>query len=374
MIQKLETMARSPAMCPTSKHKAISALLSYAISLEQSGSEEMIKSIFCVVRARAFNPWVFMRHHIGPNVFPLLNQPNPPSMNRATALLSPYLPVDYWDQDMVARWTVAVSAVPYSEEVGQSVVDTLLQLASRSSLQPHIPIHIWIWLEKQPSLLPPWKGPDWGRSGGDLVCYVRGLRDIKILTSYLLLVWSEWAVLDGAGFAEMQTLIMEDLGGIGMQYHREDLIKRLDHILGEVDRGLDHLGQYDQWTGEPGVQKRKEQYGTLKEVLVELDNKTIKNLAGMSQINLFQQTLIHLDVYRIPFNLHMCSASSVSMISHCFLELYHSSHSFQLLPCHDCVGFTVQVKGLDSVFFCFSLQKPIHITSALSCIINSQCL
>lgn len=279
-------MVTSPTINPTSKHKAISALLPHAISLEQSGDQEMLNAIFHV--ARVSNPWLFVRRFIGPNIVALLSKPAP-SLNQITTLLAPHIPYSSWDETMVSRWTVAVSAVPYSEEVGWSVVDTLLQLASSATLRSHIPIEIWTWLERLPSLPPVCKGRD-GGTRGDLVCHVQGLGDLNILTSYLLLVWSEWDALDDSGFAKMQVLIAEDLSEFEMQHYRKDLIKRLDHILGEVNRGLKHLRQHKWWIKESGIQKRKQQYRKLREVLLEVDQTTEKNVAGMSQVDLFQKT------------------------------------------------------------------------------------
>jgi hypothetical protein len=106
---------------------------------------------------------------------------------------------------MVAGWAVAASAVPYTEEAGQSVVDILLHIASVDSLRPHIPTGIWTWLNKRPSLPPKCVGRSRG-SSGDVVRQVRALRDTEILKSYLLLVLSEWDCIDDqqpGGLAEM---------------------------------------------------------------------------------------------------------------------------------------------------------------------------
>ena len=49
----------------------------------------------------------------------------------------------------------------------------------------------------------------------------------------------EWdSVYDRYNFAVMQSLIRENLSGAEVRLHREDLIERLDHVLGELYRGL----------------------------------------------------------------------------------------------------------------------------------------
>ena len=189
------------------------------------------------------NPWRFMRSYIEPYAATLLKKTTLSSLHRATILLSPYVPPRQWDESMIASWAAAVSAVPYSEMVGRSMVNTVFRLASMETLQPYIPIGVWAWLKLQLSLPPVCVGRDSG-NGQALVCLIRGLGDPDILKSYLFLVWSEWNAPDDSSSAEMQASIAEDLGGVGMQHHRADLIERLDHILGELDRGLEHLEQF----------------------------------------------------------------------------------------------------------------------------------
>jgi hypothetical protein len=242
--------------------------------------------------ARTSDPSRFMWRYVKPYLVTLLGGPAPPSLDRAIALLSPCLspcvPWHPWDEITIARWGAAVSEALYSEEVGRSVVDTLLQLAGVDNLRPHIPTGVWAWLKYQPSLPPVCQGRDWG-TDRDVVCRVRQLGDLNILKSYLLLVWSEWDALNDSGFAEMQLSIAEDLGGIGMQYHREDLIKRLNHVLGEVDRGLDHFKQHKSWIKEDDIRMRGDQYRKLREVLLEVDQRAMKHLVGMYQVDPFQR-------------------------------------------------------------------------------------
>jgi hypothetical protein len=276
---KLKTMAQSPTVDPTSKHKAISALLPYAIYLEKIGVSKMIDEIFRV--ARTPYPWNFMWRYIEHYMATLLSKSTPPSLNRATILLSPYIPWDHWDRDTVAGWAAAALAVPYSEDFGRIIVDTLLLLASTVTLRPHIPNDVWAWLKKQPSLPPVCQGRDWGTDQAT-VRHIRELGDLDILKSYLLLVLSEWDALYDSGFSEIQVSIAVDLGGIGMQHHRRDLIRRLDYIIGELNRGLEHFRQYKPWIGGDHVQRRRGQYRRLREILLEVDRGMMEILAGLS--------------------------------------------------------------------------------------------
>ena len=156
------------------------------------------------------------------------------------------------------------------EEVGQSVVDVMLQIASCRSLRPHVPIDIWVWLKRQPSL-PPWSRGRPRAIYSDVIDHIRGLGDIEILKSYFLVVWSEWEYLSYDHLEREEVLIQEDFGGIEMQYHRKDLIERLHHILGELDRGLAYLKL--QWPDyhEGNMKQARYSYKRLQEVLLAVD-------------------------------------------------------------------------------------------------------
>jgi hypothetical protein len=150
-------------------------------------------------------------------------------------------------------WAAAASAVPYTDETGQSVADTLLHIAFNDSLQPHMPIDMWSWLRKSPSLPPVCTGRGWGCTP-DIVRIVQGLGDVEILTSYLLLVWSEWQTQYATW--EMDALIKKNFSGIRMEYHQKKLLQHLDHVLGQLELGLEHLQQYTPWVGGGGIQWR----------------------------------------------------------------------------------------------------------------------
>ena len=176
---------------------------------------------------------------------------------------------------------MAVSAVPYSEEVGRSVVDALLHIASVYSLLPHIPVDSWSRLNKRPSLPPVCLG----RSTGTLRAIVRQVRtfgDIEIFMSCLLLVWSEWDPVDYLGFADMCTSIREYFSGIGMGGDRGDLVERLDQVLEGLDRGLGFLKKRKPSICGYNIQRAKGQYVRLKGILLEVDREALEILTRES--------------------------------------------------------------------------------------------
>ena len=150
------------------------------------------------------------------------------------------------------------------------MVHTLLSMGDPGILLPHVPIDIWALLEKQPSLPPDCHGRTVGTQDY-IVRHVRGLGDIKIFKSYLLLVWSEWDRPFPCGVSEMCTSIWSDFSGSGMRHHREDLIKRLDHVIGQLDRGLGYLRLHKSRMSEWCFQEAKKKYRMLREVLLEVD-------------------------------------------------------------------------------------------------------
>jgi len=252
------------------KRKAISSLLPYVLRQERVGQQDMLGTLSHI--ATTMDSEQFIWHCIQPYITALCNNPNPLSLDQVIILGSPHVP---WrtgphNENTVTRWATAASAVPYTEEVGESVVDALLHIASVDSLRPHIPIDIWAWLKKQPSL-PHWSPGRSRATEGHVVRHVRALGDIEVLKSYLLLVWSEWDFIWPDGFGEMCTSIREDFGGIEMGHHREDLIERLDHVLGQLDRGLGHFKERKPSLDAGHIQRAKDHYGELK-VLLEVDN------------------------------------------------------------------------------------------------------
>ena len=221
--------------------------------------------------ARTSRMGIFAWHHVTQFTGTLLSE----ASHRAIVLTSPHIPWDLLagDEDSVQRWAAATSTIQYTEEVARSVVDTLLQIASEIELLPHIPIGVWSWLLKRPSLPPICLGRYAG-TRGYVVRAVRALGNIEILKSYLLLVWSEWDGFQYGGLDEICASIHENFGGIGMGFHRVDLVRRLDHILGELGRGSEYLKQHNPNPTGHDLEEMKHQYGILREVLLEVERRT----------------------------------------------------------------------------------------------------
>jgi len=262
VAQKLQTAVK-PVGRFAPGCKAISALLPYAARQERDGRYVTLGALLHAFRTSEGFIW----SRIVPTLF---NETSPLTI----ILVSPY--VDWHDQfladrgSLIALWATAASTVPYTEEIGRSVVDVLLHVSRISFLRSRIPVGIWGWLEKQPSLPPTCRGRTTG-SDESVVSYIRGLGDVKILKSYLLLVWSEWDAPWSTGFSETRDLIREDFGGAEMRGHRDDLIKHLDHILERLDRGLEYLQQQKPRLHPSLFQLAKEEYRKIREALLDVD-------------------------------------------------------------------------------------------------------
>jgi len=220
-----------------------------------------------------------MWNRIRPLVITLLDKQNSISVKRIAILASPHLWL--WNfpasKHLIQPLAVAASEIEYADEVGTSVVDTMLQVAFNASLRSSIPPHMWSWLNRRPSLPPVC----WGRylaGHANILQAVRALKDIETLKSFMLLVWSEWNGPYSHGLKEMHTAIREDLGEIGMWRHREDLLRHLDHVLDQLDLGLEHLQQHDPDLDEADIPRRRDQYGTLRGRLLEVDGEATEML------------------------------------------------------------------------------------------------
>jgi len=165
---------------------------------------------------------------------------------------------------MMRLWITAASALPYTNRVGQSMVDTLLQMAHDNGLRPYIPALAWDWLKKRP-VLRPGRGLRWG-THAIVVQTVQKFGDVGLITSYLFVVWSGRSYSLPEGCRAMFNLIREELGGIGAVGHRADLIHQLDYVLSRLGPG-----------------SHKQQYEGFRAVLLEVDGEATGTLTGMSQ-------------------------------------------------------------------------------------------
>ena len=126
-----------------SKRKAINTLFPYAIFLEQNGQQGMTDAILRFARVSGSahsNHGKFMWCHIMLYISRLFEKRSPTSLNRAIALIAPFIS---WNGTLnntiaVSMWAAAASAIPYTEEVGQNVVDALFQIAHLDLPRPHI--------------------------------------------------------------------------------------------------------------------------------------------------------------------------------------------------------------------------------------------
>ena len=320
--RKLETMieAGDPRQIQ-SRRTAITAFFPYAVWQEQNGQRGALDTFLRAAKASEMEQ--FMRHWVEPFVATLLDEESPVSMKRAAILASSYIP---WlhltdDKRLVQRWAAAAWAIPYTDNIGQIVADTLLQVAFRDSLRPHIPSGMWSWLEKRPSL-PPDCERRWG-SVQDVVQTVRALGNAETLTSYLVLVWSEWDYILFS-IDEMSASIREDLGGIWMGHHREDLFRRLDHILSQLDLGLAHLQEHKPGLNEDDIQRMKAEYGQLMEVLLEVDKEATDALIReYLRAAIIPGVLTPADRRRISLDVHVRDPSPMSVVV-CLPRTYSS--------------------------------------------------
>ena len=292
-----------------SKCEAIIALFPYAIWRERGG-ERYLFDVFLRL-ASDLGRLGFVWHHIEPLVATMLDEGSHVSLKGAIILAAPHF---NWKKfanggRLVKLWAAATSEVPYADNIGQSVVDTLLQIAHWGSLRPHIPANLWLWLEKRPSLPPVCLGRRFGTTR-NVIQTVRDLGDIDTLKSYLLLVWSEWDHLRGA--SEMAATLREVFGEIGFWRHREDLLHHLDHILGELGRGFDYLHRHNPSLRGDDVMQMRLQYGRLRRTLLDVHGEAMVTLTRESPRLITPFSLpTHTD--RMPLDVRVCNSSPLSI-------------------------------------------------------------
>ena len=329
-----------------SKRKAITTFLPHAVRQEMSGQPEMLDAFLHAARASRMLQFRWPRAEQSANV--ILSKATP----RAIVHASSHIPWSWLKDggDLVRRWGVATSAVPYTEEVAKSVVDTLLQIAYKSELLPHIPVDAWSWLTTRPPLPPVCYGRCIG-TAPHIIRTVRGLKDIEILTSYLLLAWSEWDYLQYGSVDEIRSSMRMDFAGAGMSCHRADLLKRLDYVLGQLDRGLSYLRQHNPDLREGDFRYMKLQYGQLRETLLEVNIGAITRTSDPLSIALLCIPT-QAETRRISRNVYVRSSSPVSIEREAWLSP----------PAPFFVCASVSLRLLRT----FSQPSPSHLVSFLS--------
>jgi len=291
-----------------SKNKALTTLFPYAIWRERDGQPEMLDAFLRAARASMMSGVVW--DYVGNFTSTLLHEATP----RAIVLVSPHIPWCWLTGggDFVQLWVAATSAVQHAEEVAQGVVNTLLQIASEDELSPYITVNVWSWLTMRPSLPPVCSGRFRG-SYPHVIKTVRELGDIEVLKSYLLLVWSEWDALRGGALNEMQALIREDFGGIGMGHHRVGLIQRLDRILWRLGLGFRYLQKRNPNLWRYELRAMKDQYRQLRNTLLETNLDAISRT--LYPVTLLPSILTQVDIHRISRHVYVCASSAVSIAS-----------------------------------------------------------
>ena len=121
-------------------------------------------------------------------------------------------------------------------------------------------------------------------------------------------------------------MIREDFGGIGMRCHRDDLIKLSDDVQRRFGPELDYIKWYRDDIGEGDIQVWKEQYGQLKNALVEMNTLSLTSTPQIPPSSFFIGMLTSVGVFRIPLDLLLCFASSVPV-------LFRSEPSVSLRRC-----------------------------------------
>ena len=294
-----------------SKSKAIWALLPHTVSWRRL-RWGMILTRAVYHPSRVLLP----SRYVEPFVDTLLNKSSSHFLSRAALLASPYIPASsgFWNNSRVSRWnaialnvlkgagedaigmdTVGERAVS-DIEVGESVADMLLRFARKETLRRQIPAETWVWLKKPRSLpiLSPWR---WLWTTDDAVCHIRGLGDIEILKSYFLLVWSERDHPEDGGLREMEISIRDDFSGVERWHDREELIERLDQVLGQLSLGPAHLEQHlPPWIFvHYNIQRAVSQYSSLKNALLEVhESVLLRTSLRVSLLKKYTDSLEHL--------------------------------------------------------------------------------
>jgi len=319
-----------------SKCKAITALLPYAVWRERDGDPVMLNTFLRA--AWASEVMYFTWHRIDRFTDPLLSGATP----RAIVLTSPHIP---WylltDRgDLVRQWAMATSLVPHTEEVAQSVVDTLLLIASRKKLLPCIAEDLWAWLTSRP-YLPPVCAGRYYATYPHVVRAVRGVKDIEVLKSYLLLTWSEWDALWNEGLTEVCVSMLMDFCGARMKHHRMELIQRLDHVLGELDQGLEYLQQRNPNLREYDFQSMVYQYQRLRETITRESLLTVT----------FFYVLTPTEMRRNPHNIYVRASSPMFITSpklpppHLYTYFDSLVHPPHVLPRHPSLQHTRETRS-----------------------------
>lgn len=231
-----------------SKYKTITTLFPYAARRGQEGDPQLLDAFLCAVRNfPCTSQWT--RRFIRPVIPRLLAEGSPSTLKRAAILALPHLELVWLDSidicSFIDLWISAAEGLEETEAVCQAVVDVLLQMAFFHSVRAHITPKAWAWLNKRPSLPPRCRGRLLCSIGSNVLPAIRSRKDIQLLTSYLVTMWSEWDCAGEWAFEGMCEVLKEDFcrddHNEGVRGYRIDLIARLNLVLGELGNGLGYL-------------------------------------------------------------------------------------------------------------------------------------
>ena len=123
----------------------------------------------------------------------------------------------------------------------------------------------------------------------------------------MLLIWLDWTPLPASALIEVRTSIREDFNGIGMGHHREDLRKRLDHVLEQLAQEPGYLGGHhsDLYVLNKDIEIARDQCRMFKQVLLEVDRGAMKILTSTPSRLIILFDLLTSVTHRIPLDIHV---------------------------------------------------------------------
>ena len=266
-----------------SKYKSITALFPYAVRRGQEGDSQLLDAFLCAVKYFPYtSQWT--RRYIRQVIPKMLAEGSSNTLKRAAIIALPHLELAWLDSEdicaFIGSWTSAAEALEDEEGVCQAMVDVVLQMAFFHSVRAHITPKAWSWLNKRPSLPPRCRGRLLCSIGSNVLPAIRMRNDAKLLTSYLITMWSEWDCAGEWAFEGMCEALWEEFcrvrdDGDGardevmLRECRKDLLERLNFVLGELGRGLEYLRMRHPDMQLDEFQVIKERYRELRRILIQ---------------------------------------------------------------------------------------------------------
>ena len=234
------------------------------------GDTRLVDEILLAVRrSPQGSSWV--RRYIVPFIDQELERSDSDVYLRIAVCALPYVEDAWFHAEnkhiFVWRWVSAASRLRYTPEIGQSMVEVLLRMASVYQWRPHLRWGEWRLLGCRPRLPPVCRARSLCCNNLGVISKVESLKDVEILRDYLIVVWSEWDWLAPWVCSYMCTVIRKRFRGERNRGHRDELRDRLIHIQNQLDLGLDHLRKLGSEMTVACFQPTKEAYEALMETL-----------------------------------------------------------------------------------------------------------